>query len=115
MHTCTNTVSGRGKVGKPAYLENWVTTVSKLSTGESKLKVFFEWDESQGIPGAVIVKNNHPCEFFLKHLTIKGLPEKGRVHFVCNSWIYPKYSYDRIFFTNDISTCKFQVQLSKFA
>ncbi|XP_078148563.1 putative linoleate 9S-lipoxygenase 4 [Carex rostrata] len=100
--THTDPVSGRGKVGKPAYLENWVTTVSKFSTGESELKVYFEWDESQGIPGAIIVKNHHPCEFFLKHLTIKGLPEKGRVHFVCNSWIYPKYSYDRIFFTNDV-------------
>ncbi|KAJ3672964.1 hypothetical protein LUZ60_006338 [Juncus effusus] len=96
-------VMGRGKVGKPASLEDWVTSSTNLTPGDSKFKINFEWDDSQGIPGAVIVKNNHNSEFFLKTLTIEGVPGKGRVHFVCNSWVYPakRYNYDRIFFTND--------------
>ncbi|ONK59665.1 uncharacterized protein A4U43_C08F9020 [Asparagus officinalis] len=93
----------RGTVGGPAYLEEWASTLSSISTGESQFKVTFEWDNSQGIPGAVIVENNHHSEFFLKTLTLEGVPQKGRVHFVCNSWVYPvhKYTYERVFFTND--------------
>ncbi|KAJ3672963.1 hypothetical protein LUZ60_006337 [Juncus effusus] len=97
-------ITGRGKVGKPAFLEKWVTTVSSIYTGDSNLRIKFEWDENDGIPGAVIVKNNHPCEFLLKTLTIDCTTlGKGNVHFVCNSWVYPvsKYKYDRIFFAND--------------
>ncbi|XP_078168945.1 putative linoleate 9S-lipoxygenase 4 isoform X1 [Carex rostrata] len=95
--------SKKGKVGKEAYLEECVTTMTTVATGESKYTIHFEWDESQGIPGAVIVKNNHESEFLLKTLTLEGMPGKGKLHFVCNSWIYPQshYTYDRIFFTNE--------------
>jgi linoleate 9S-lipoxygenase len=101
--THTDPATGKGKVGKAANLEEWVTTMTTVAAGESKFKINFEWDESQGIPGAVIVKNNHHSEFFLKTLTLEGVPGKGKVHFICNSWVYPEYSYDRIFFTNE--TC----------
>lgn len=93
----------RGIVGAPACLEKWVSTLSSIAAGESQFKVTFDWDDSQGIPGAVIVKNNHHAEFFLKTLTLQGFPQRRRVHFVCNSWVYPvdKYDYDRVFFSND--------------
>nr|APC65298.1 putative linoleate 9S-lipoxygenase [Allium cepa] len=93
----------RGKVGTPAHLEKWITTLSSVAAGEAKFEVKFSWENSYGIPGAVIVKNEQRSEFFLKTLTLEGVPQKGRVHFVCNSWVYPveKYSYDRIFFAND--------------
>lgn len=90
-------------MGKVANLKEWVQTMTTLIAGESMFKINFEWDESQGIPGAVIVKNNHSAEFFLKTLTLEDVPDKGRVHFVCNSWIYPNYTYDRIFFTNEVA------------
>jgi linoleate 9S-lipoxygenase len=93
--------SKKGKVGKEAYLEECVTTMTTVATGESKYTIHFEWDESEGIPGAVIVKNNHESEFLLKTLTLEGVPGKGKIHFVCNSWIYTEYAYDRIFFTNE--------------
>ncbi|KAF3336256.1 putative linoleate 9S-lipoxygenase 4 [Carex littledalei] len=101
--THTDPSTGKGKVGKAAYLEEWVPTMTTLVAGESKYKIHFEWDESQGIPGAVIVKNNHDSEFLLKTLTLEGVPGKGKLHFVCNSWIYPQshYTYHRIFFTNE--------------
>ncbi|CAL9764222.1 unnamed protein product, partial [Musa acuminata subsp. burmannicoides] len=44
----------------------------------------------------------HATQFFLKTLTLDNFPGEGRIHFVCNSWVYPasKYKYDRVFFAN---------------
>ncbi|XP_058073717.1 probable linoleate 9S-lipoxygenase 5 [Magnolia sinica] len=92
----------RGKVGAAAYLEEWITTLTPVQAGESMFKVTFDWDDSMGIPGAFIVKNFHHSQFFLKTLTLEDVPGVGRIHFICNSWIYPtsSYKYDRVFFTN---------------
>ena len=95
-----------GKVGEPGYLEGWITRIGSMSSAEVQFAVSFNWDErQQGTPGAVIVKSSHRYEFYLKTLTLHGVPGgNGRMHFVCNSWVYPesKYSYDRIFFANDV-------------
>ncbi|KAL5783691.1 hypothetical protein ACOSP7_008720 [Xanthoceras sorbifolium] len=95
----------RGKVGEPAYLEDWITRITPLAAGESAFKVTFDFDEEIGAPGAFIIKNNHHSEFYLKTLTLEDVPGKGQIHFVCNSWVYPAkhYKYDRVFFTNQ--TC----------
>ncbi|KAL3591217.1 hypothetical protein D5086_009857 [Populus alba] len=92
----------KGKLGKPAYLEEWITTITSLTAGESAFKVTFDWDEEIGVPGAFLIRNNHHSEFYLKTVTLEDVPGQGRVHFVCNSWIYPtrRYNYDRVFFTN---------------
>ncbi|KAK9933359.1 hypothetical protein M0R45_020558 [Rubus argutus] len=60
------------------------------------------WDESMGVPGALMVRNHHHSQFYLKTITLEDVPGHGRVHFVCNSWVYPahRYNYDRIFFSN---------------
>ncbi|WVZ60190.1 hypothetical protein U9M48_010243 [Paspalum notatum var. saurae] len=94
---------GRGKLGKAAYLEEAVVSLKSKTDGETVFRVNFEWDESQGIPGAVLVRNMQQDEFFLKTLTLEGVPGKGTVVFVANSWVYPHklYSKDRIFFAND--------------
>lgn len=95
----------RGKVGKAAYLEHWITTITPLTAGDSAFEVNFDWDAKNiGIPGAFIIRNEHHSEFFLKSLTLENVPGRGRVHFVCNSWVYPadKYKTDRIFFTNKV-------------
>lgn len=73
--------------------------------GDSKYKVSFHCDvENQGVPGAVIVKNHHRSEFFLKTITIDDVPGRGTVVFVANSWVYPARMYhcNRVFFTNDV-------------
>ncbi|EHA8588641.1 Lipoxygenase [Cocos nucifera] len=92
----------KGKVGEPGYIEEWITKITSIAAGESKFQVTFQWDESEGIPGAVIVRNHHHSEFYLKTLTLEHFPGNGRIHFVCNSWVYPVdyYTYDRIFFAN---------------
>ncbi|CAN6724642.1 unnamed protein product [Malus baccata var. baccata] len=92
----------KGKVGKPAYLENWVTTITPLTAGEAAFDVTFDWEKEIGVPGAFVVRNEHHSEFYLKTLTLEDVPGEGRVHFVCNSWVYPadKYKKDRVFFSN---------------
>ncbi|KAL6324157.1 hypothetical protein AAG906_006428 [Vitis piasezkii] len=92
----------QGKIGKPAYLEDWITTITSLTAGESAFKVTFDWDEEIGEPGAFIIRNNHHSEFYLRTLTLEDVPGRGRIHFVCNSWVYPAehYKTDRVFFTN---------------
>ncbi|XP_042517026.1 probable linoleate 9S-lipoxygenase 5 [Macadamia integrifolia] len=94
----------RGKVGAPAFLEQWITKITPLTARTSTYKVSFQWDiEAIGIPGAFIIKNMHHSEFYLKTVTLEDVPGKGRVHFVCNSWVYPtkRYKYDRVFFANE--------------
>ncbi|XP_022150808.1 probable linoleate 9S-lipoxygenase 5 [Momordica charantia] len=92
----------QGKVGKKAYLENWITKMVPVNPKETTFKVTFDWDEEMGIPGAFFIRNNHFTKFFLKSLTLEDVPLVGRIHFDCNSWIYPsiKYNKDRIFFVN---------------
>lgn len=93
----------KGKLGKPANIEHWSTI--RATAGESTLQVSFDWDEEIGTPGAVLIRNNHYSEFYLKTLTLNGVPgQHGDIHFICNSWIYPveKYEKDRIFFSNKV-------------
>ncbi|XP_050218831.1 probable linoleate 9S-lipoxygenase 5 [Mercurialis annua] len=93
----------RGKVGKVSYLEKWATKMSpSLKASETMFDINFEWDESMGVPGALIIRNHHHSQFFLKTVSLEDVPEHGRVHFVCNSWVYPThyYKYDRVFFSN---------------
>ncbi|KAL0348840.1 UNVERIFIED_CONTAM: Linoleate 9S-lipoxygenase 5 [Sesamum angustifolium] len=108
FHLCVALVSytaneKRGKLGKEAYLENWVSKFTSLSAeAEATFDVSFTWDESLGVPGAFLVRNHHHSQFYLKTLTLEDVPGHGQVHFVCNSWVYPthRYKYDRVFFTN---------------
>ncbi|XP_059302515.1 linoleate 9S-lipoxygenase 6 [Lycium ferocissimum] len=92
----------QGKRSNAAYLENFVTTLTPLTAGESAFGITFDWDEEFGVPGAFTIKNMHINEFFLKSLILEDVPNHGKVHFVCNSWVYPAFRYksDRIFFAN---------------
>ncbi|VAI21648.1 unnamed protein product [Triticum turgidum subsp. durum] len=97
---------GRGKVGAEANLEQWLlpTNLPFITTGENKFAVTFDWSvDKLGVPGAIIVKNNHAAEFFLKTITLDNVPGRGTIVFVANSWVYPqaKYRYNRVFFAND--------------
>ena len=104
--TCADN-GNRGKVGAEASLEQWLTSsLPSITTGESKFGVTFDWAvDKLGVPGAIIIKNNHAAEFFLKTITLDNVPGRGTVVFVANSWVYPqaKYRYSRVFFSNDVS------------
>ncbi|XP_010553735.1 PREDICTED: linoleate 9S-lipoxygenase 1-like [Tarenaya hassleriana] len=92
----------KGKLGKPAHLEEWITTITPLTAGESAFKVTFDYENGFGFPGAFAIRNDHFSEFYLKSLTLEDVPGHGRVHFLCNSWVYPSHTYekDRVFFSN---------------
>ncbi|VAI21678.1 unnamed protein product [Triticum turgidum subsp. durum] len=95
----------RGKVSAEASLEQWITSLPFITVGENKFSVTFDWAvDKLGVPGAIIVKNNHASEFFLKTITLDNVPGHGKVVFVANSWVYPqaKYRYSRVFFANDV-------------
>ncbi|KAH7573758.1 hypothetical protein JRO89_XS03G0203300 [Xanthoceras sorbifolium] len=92
----------KGKLGKVAYLEKWITKITPLTAGETLFSVTFDWDEDMDVPGAFIIRNHHHSQFYLKTVTLEDVPGHGRIHFVCNSWVYPthRYKYDRVFFSN---------------
>ncbi|KAJ4894292.1 hypothetical protein Rs2_21086 [Raphanus sativus] len=95
----------RGRLGKAAHLEKWVTKIkTSVTAEETAFAVTFDWDESMGPPAAFVIKNHHHSQFYLKSLTLRNFPgvESGPIHFVCNSWIYPSHRYrsDRVFFSN---------------
>ncbi|OWM74248.1 hypothetical protein CDL15_Pgr008562 [Punica granatum] len=95
--------NGRGKLGKAAPLEKWVTKITSLTAGESEFGITFDWDETMGVPGAFIIRNHHHSQLFLKIVTLEDVPgHDGPIKFVCNSWVYPthRYKYDRVFFSN---------------
>ncbi|GFP93432.1 probable linoleate 9s-lipoxygenase 5 [Phtheirospermum japonicum] len=94
--------NGKGKVGKAAYLEKWITA-TPVAVGDTMFDVNFDWEEENiGVPGAFVVTNSHHTEFYLKTLTLEHVPGHGPIHFLCNSWVYPsqKYKTPRVFFTN---------------
>ncbi|KAG5541454.1 hypothetical protein RHGRI_021320 [Rhododendron griersonianum] len=76
--------------------------ITHIAAADETFNVNFEWEEEVGVPGAFIVKNSHHNEFYLKTATLEDVPGHGRIHFVCNSWVYPAENYkkDRVFFTN---------------
>ncbi|KAI3755016.1 hypothetical protein L1987_54809 [Smallanthus sonchifolius] len=94
----------RGKLGKETHLKNWVSTVITPSTkGDCTFELDFEWEDEIGVPGAFLIINRHHKEFYLKTLTLTNVPNVGRVHFICNSWVYHEEHYNngyRVFFSN---------------
>ncbi|KAH6816455.1 PLAT/LH2 domain-containing lipoxygenase family protein [Perilla frutescens var. frutescens] len=93
----------KGKLGKEAYLGDWVSKLTSLNAEDhAEYGVAFEWDESQGVPGALIIRNQHHSQLYLEKVTLEDVPGHGQVQFVCDSWVYPahRYKYDRVFFTN---------------
>ncbi|KAL0552480.1 hypothetical protein IC582_011595 [Cucumis melo] len=102
---CLNIANERqGKVGRRAYLEKWLTSFPPIFAEESVFEINFEWEDDFGYPGAFYIRNGHTSEFFLKSLTLEDVPNYGKVHFDCNSWVYPqrRYNKDRIFFANKV-------------
>eukprot|EP00253_Pinus_taeda_P016951 PITA_16951 len=100
--------TGQGLRSRPAHLEWKYLPSFEYVSKDSKHEISFEWAPEMGIPGAVLVTNNHSREFFLKELSIQ-IPGKGHIRFLCNSWIYPKWMSaiysnliaERVFFANN--------------
>ncbi|XVE63008.1 hypothetical protein DITRI_Ditri06bG0165200 [Diplodiscus trichospermus] len=87
------------KVGIPIYLKdpNFTPLLA-----DSNFTVEFDWTEDFGTPGALLVRNLNSAEFYLKTVTLEDVPGRGRITFICNSWVYniDKNLTARIFFAN---------------
>ena len=96
---------GHGKVGKLTYLEKHLPSLPNLGDRQDAFDVYFEWDESFGIPGAFYIKNYMQSEFFLVSFKLEDVPNHGTILFACNSWVYNAklYKKDRIFFANKVT------------
>ncbi|KAH9326855.1 hypothetical protein KI387_007033, partial [Taxus chinensis] len=72
-----------------------------LAPSEKRSPITFKWKSELGIPGALLVLNTHPREFFLKSVTLFAVPGKlPELRFHCNSWIYPSFDrVERVFFS----------------
>ncbi|XP_017232755.1 probable linoleate 9S-lipoxygenase 5 [Daucus carota subsp. sativus] len=103
QHPDPSEKGSKGKLGSPAYLEDWIATITVINPGESAFDITFDWDEAHGVPGAFVIKNFYDSEFYLKTLTLLDVPGNGDIQFICNSWVYPvdKYTMDRVFFSNN--------------
>lgn len=91
--------SGRGKTSQVSYLE-WNPWDGPI-VGDKHYKISFKWNTNLGEPGAFLIKNEHPREFFLKSVTL-DVPGGGKIRFQCNSWISPENvdKNGRVFFAN---------------
>ncbi|XP_021716538.1 linoleate 13S-lipoxygenase 3-1, chloroplastic-like isoform X1 [Chenopodium quinoa] len=83
-----------------AVLKDW-SKKSKLKAERVNYLAEFVVDSNFGLPGAILITNNHQQEFFLESITIEGFAS-GPVHFPCNSWVqsFKDIQTKRIFFHN---------------
>jgi hypothetical protein len=102
VHVADN--PNRGILGEETTLD----VQKKKGSEELQISCTLNWDvDVQGVPGAIIVKNNYWKEaLYIKNITIY-IPKRGDIVFLCNSWVYPysKYKYNRVFFANHVSVC----------
>ena len=98
--------TGKGRLSAEAPLRGGKKTNhgrGKTSTMTYQVTLFV--DTEFGTPGAIVVKNGlKNDQFFLRYVQLE-LPEDRRIHFECNSWVYPykKTNSDRVFFINTVT------------
>lgn len=90
------------KKSSEAVLKDW-SKKSKLKAERVNYLAEFVVDSNFGVPGAILITNNHQQEFFLESITIEGFA-CGPIHFPCNSWVqsYKDIQAKRIFFHNKV-------------
>ncbi|XP_057548300.1 linoleate 13S-lipoxygenase 3-1, chloroplastic-like [Amaranthus tricolor] len=83
-----------------AVLKDW-SKKSKMKAERVNYLAEFIIDSDFGVPGAILVTNNHQQEFYLESITLENIA-CGPVHFPCNSWVqsYKDLQGKRIFFHN---------------
>jgi hypothetical protein len=89
-------------VSRAQNIDGWVTTLDTLASQNYSYKIEFAVTKDFGVPGAVIVRNDHPNEFLLVSFSLT-LPDNTEVHYMTNSWVYNTSNTDpRIFFQNKV-------------
>lgn len=91
------------KVSAASNLENWAINKANLDlvADEDYYPVTFSVPKDFGQPGAFIVRNHHPNEFYMKTLRLEA-PDQNTIDFPSYAWVhnYKHYPKDRVFFAN---------------
>ena len=68
-------------------VEGWA---SKLDTAQLHytFKMDFEVPREMGVPGAILVRNDHPNEFLLVAFSLALDDSRSDVHYMTSSWVY---------------------------
>lgn len=94
-----------GKLSAKSTIQGWLTSNGDvdLVADEDFYSITFKVPRDFGTPAAIVIRNNHPNEFFLKSLAIQG-PDKRTIDFPANAWIHKHehYAKDRVFFYNKV-------------
>lgn len=90
------------KKSNEAVLKDW-SKKSNVKAERVNYTAEFMLSSSFGVPGAILVTNNHQKEFFLETITVEGFAGDP-VHFFCNSWVQSRKDHPgkRIFFSNQV-------------
>lgn len=91
------------KKSNEAVLKDW-SKKSNVKAERVNYIAEFTVYSSFGLPGAILVANNHQRELFFETITIEGFV-CGPVHFFCNSWVQSRKDHPgkRIFFSNKVN------------
>lgn len=96
--------TGKGMMSREVNIEGWVTIFDPLTAENISFNLEFAVPKSFGVPGAIVVRNNHPNEFLLVSFTL-ALPDKRNAEYMANSWVYnTEKAGPRIFFHNKVCT-----------
>ncbi|KAG0604154.1 hypothetical protein M758_10G149300 [Ceratodon purpureus] len=100
VSTETDPSTGKGKLSDEVIIPKWVATFESLAAQDIEFKINFQVPKDFGVPGAIIVKNEHPNEFLLVSFNLT-LPDNSAAHFITHSWVYNTNDKEgRIFFRN---------------
>jgi len=95
--------TGKGMVSSEVNIEGWVTIFDPLTAENISFNLEFAVPKAFGVPGAIVVRNNHPNEFLLLSFELE-LHDKSKHQYYTNSWIYntEHEATGRIFFHNKV-------------
>ncbi|KAG0603020.1 hypothetical protein M758_10G059600 [Ceratodon purpureus] len=92
--------TGKALVSRETAVEGWVAVNDKLAAQDISFPMDFVVPKGFGVPGAIIVKNQHPNEFLLVSFSL-AIPDADEAHYLTNSWVYNTANTEgRIFFQN---------------
>jgi hypothetical protein len=95
--------TGEGKLSDATVIPKWVATPEPaLAAQNLEYTMNFVVAKDFGVPGAIIVRNEHPNEFLLVSFCLT-LPDDSAAYYVTNSWVYNTNATEgRIFFRNKV-------------
>jgi hypothetical protein len=96
--------TGKALVSKDTAIERWVAADDKFAAQYLSFPMEFVVAKTFGVPGAIVVKNQHPNEFLLVSFSIDMPDSDEALYYLTNSWVYNTNNTDgRVFFLNKVT------------